>query len=130
MTEGGSIVTVTFLGSRWVVHNYNTMGVAKASLEEAVRILAINMGQRNIRVNGISSGPIRTLAASGVNDFVKLLRFSEKYSPLRRNVSTAEVGATTAFLLSDRASAVTGQILDVDAGLSIVVGQMPEVQEL
>jgi enoyl-[acyl-carrier protein] reductase I len=129
MMEGrkASLVTLTYLGSVRVVPHYNTMGLAKASLEAAVRYLASNLGPRGIRVNGISAGPIKTLAAAGISGFGKILKFVEEHAPLRRNVTIDEVGNVAAFLLSDLASAVTGEILYVDSGFSQVVGGMPLV---
>jgi len=106
------------------VPHYNTMGLAKASLEAAVRYLASNLGPRGIRVNGISAGPIKTLAAAGIAGFGKILKFVEEHAPLRRNVTIDEVGNVAAFLLSELASAVTGEILYVDSGFSQVVGGM------
>jgi enoyl-[acyl-carrier protein] reductase I len=119
-----SLVTLTYLGAERVVPHYNTMGLAKASLEAAVRYLAANLGPQGIRVNGISAGPIKTLAASGIAGFGKILKFVEEHAPLRRNVTTDEVGNVAAFLLSDLASAVTGEIVYVDSGFSQVVGGM------
>jgi enoyl-[acyl-carrier protein] reductase I len=116
-----SLVTLTYLGAERVVPNYNTMGLAKASLEASVRYLAATLGPQGIRVNGISAGPIKTLAASGISGFSKILKFVEEQAPLRRNVTTEEVGNVAAFLLSDLASAVTGEIVYVDAGFSHVV---------
>ncbi|HEV8105926.1 MAG TPA: enoyl-ACP reductase FabI [Burkholderiales bacterium] len=126
MMEGrsASLVTLTYLGSVRVVPHYNTMGLAKASLEAAVRYLAANLGPQGIRVNGISAGPIKTLAAAGISGFGKILKFVEQHAPLRRNVTIDEVGNVAAFLLSDLASAVTGEILYVDSGFSQVVGGM------
>jgi enoyl-[acyl-carrier protein] reductase I len=98
------------------------MGLAKASLEAAVRYLAANLGPKGIRVNGISAGPIKTLAAAGIGGFGKILKFVEQHAPLRRNVTTEDVGNAAAFLLSDLAAAITGEILYVDAGFSHVVG--------
>jgi len=119
--KDASLLTLTYLGSERVVPNYNTMGLAKASLEAAVRYLAASLGPRGIRVNGISAGPIKTLAAAGIGGFGKILKFVEQNAPLRRNVTTEEVGNVSAFLLSDLASAVTGEILHVDSGFSHVV---------
>ena len=119
-----ALVTLTYLGAERVVPNYNTMGLAKASLEASVRYLAANLGPHGIRVNGISAGPIKTLAASGISGFSKILKFVEQHAPLRRNVTTEEVGNVAAFLLSDLASAVTGEILYVDSGFSHVVAGM------
>jgi enoyl-[acyl-carrier protein] reductase I len=119
MEGGGSIVALTYLGSERVVPKYNVMGVAKAALESSIRYLAYDLGRLNIRVNGISAGPIKTLAASGVDDFNTLLGFVEKNSPLRRNVTTEEVGNTAAFLCSDLASGINGEITYVDGGFGI-----------
>ena len=116
-----AMVTLTYLGAERVVPNYNTMGLAKASLEASVRYLAASLGPKGIRVNGISAGPIKTLAAAGISGFGKILKFVEEHAPLRRNVTTEEVGNVAAFLLSDLASAVTGEILYVDSGFSHVV---------
>src|SRR3954468_8373513 len=116
-----ALLTLTYLGAERVVPNYNTMGLAKASLEAAVRYLAATLGPRGIRVNGISAGPIKTLAAAGIGGFGKILKFVEEHAPLRRNVTIEDVGNAAAFLLSDMAAAVTGEILYVDAGFSHVV---------
>ena len=120
-----SLLTLTYLGAQRVVPNYNTMGLAKASLEASVRYLAASLGPRGIRVNGISAGPIKTLAASGIAGFGKILKFVEEHAPLRRNVTTEDVGNAAAFLLSELAAAVTGEILYVDAGFSHVVAGIP-----
>jgi enoyl-[acyl-carrier protein] reductase I len=119
-----SLVTLTYLGAERVVPHYNTMGLAKASLEAAVRYLAANLGPQGIRVNGISAGPIKTLAASGISGFGKILKFVEEQAPLRRNVTIDDVGNVAAFLLSELAGAVTGEILHVDSGFSRVVSGM------
>jgi len=119
--KNSSLLTLTYLGAARVVPNYNTMGIAKASLEAAVRYLAASLGPQGIRVNGISAGPIKTLAAAGISGFGKILKFVEEHAPLRRNVTTEDVGNAAAFLLSDLAAAVTGEILYVDAGFSHVV---------
>ncbi len=116
-----SFVTMTYLGSVRVLPNYNTMGLAKASLEAAVRYMAASLGPRGIRVNGVSAGPIKTLAAAGIGGFSKSLKYVEMNAPLRRNVTTEEVGNATAFLLSDLASAITGEIMYVDCGFSQVI---------
>jgi enoyl-[acyl-carrier protein] reductase I len=121
-----SLVTLTYLGAERVVPNYNTMGLAKASLEASVRYLAASLGPKGVRVNGISAGPIKTLAASGIAGFGKILKFVEDNAPLRRNVTTEDVGNVAAFLLSDLAAAVTGEILYVDSGFSHVVGGIGE----
>ncbi len=120
--RNASLVTLTYLGAARVVPHYNAMGLAKASLEAAVRYLAAQLGPMGIRVNGISAGPIKTLAAAGISGFGKILKFVEEQAPLRRNVTIEEVGNVAAFLLSDLASAVTGEIVYVDAGFSHVVG--------
>ena len=114
-----SLVTMTYLGSERAFPSYNVMGPAKASLEANVRYLSQSLGPRGIRVNAISAGPIKTLAAAGIGNFGKLLAFSEKLSPLRRNVTTDEVGNVAAFLLSELASGVTGEITYVDAGFNV-----------
>jgi enoyl-[acyl-carrier protein] reductase I len=116
--RNGALLTLTYLGSERAFVNYNVMGLAKASLEANVRYLAQSLGPRGIRVNAVSAGPIKTLAAAGIGSFGKLLSFSEKQSPLRRNVSIDEVGNVAAFLLSDLASGVTGEITFVDAGFN------------
>ena len=121
LSKNASLLTLTYLGAERVVPNYNTMGLAKASLEAAVRYMASSLGPRGIRVNGISAGPIKTLAAAGIGGFGKILKFVEEHAPLRRNVTTEDVGNAAAFLLSDMAAAVTGEILYVDSGFSHVV---------
>lgn len=122
MTEGGSIVTLTYLGGERVVPNYNVMGVAKAALDAIVKYLANDLGPYNIRVNAISAGPIRTLAAKGVKDFNSIFKVIEEKAPLRRPVSQEEVGQTALYLLSDMASGVTGEIIHVDSGFHILGG--------
>ena len=119
-----SVLTLTYLGSEKVVPNYNTMGLAKASLEASVRYLANALGPMGIRANAISAGPIKTLAASGIKDFGSILKFVEANAPLRRNVTIEDVGNVAAFLLSDLAAGVTGEITHVDAGFSTVVPGM------
>ena len=120
-----SLVTLTYLGAERVVPNYNTMGLAKASLEAAVRYMAASLGPKGVRVNGISAGPIKTLAAMGIGGFGKILKFVEENAPLRRNVTIDDVGNVAAFLLSDLANGVTGEITYVDNGFNTVVGGMP-----
>ena len=120
MNNGGSLVTLTYYGSEKVMPHYNVMGVAKAALEASVRYMAEDLGKRAIRVNAISAGPIKTLAASGIGDFRYILKWSEYNSPLRRNVRQDEVGNAALFLLSDLGSSVTGENLHVDGGYHIV----------
>ncbi len=124
--RAGALLTLTYLGADRVVPNYNTMGLAKASLEASVRYLAASLGPRGLRVNGISAGPIRTLASAGIKDFGKILDFVEQNAPLRRNVTIDDVGNTAAFLLSDLAAGITGEITYVDSGFSHVVAGMSE----
>jgi enoyl-[acyl-carrier protein] reductase I len=119
MTEGGSILTLTYYGSTKVFPNYNVMGVAKAALEATVRYLAASLGSKNIRVNAISAGPIKTLAARGIGDFTKILEAVEQRAPLHRNVDQLEVGNTALFLSSPLASGITGEITFVDAGFNV-----------
>ena len=120
MNEGGSIVTLTYLGSERVLPNYNIMGVAKAALEASVRYAAVDMGKQGVRVNAISSGPIKTLAAAGIGDFRTILRWNELNAPLQRNVHQTEVGNMALSLLSDLGSAVTGEVLHVDCGYNTI----------
>lgn len=120
MTDGGSIVTLTYLGGVRVVPNYNVMGIAKAGLEMTVRYLAAEMGKENIRVNAISAGPIRTLASSAIGGILDMIHHVEEIAPLGRTVTQTEVGNATAFLCSDLSSGITGQILYVDAGYAIM----------
>jgi len=120
--RAGALLTLTYLGAERVVPNYNTMGLAKASLEASVRYLAANLGPKGIRVNAISAGPIKTLAASGIAGFGRILKFVEDNAPMRRNVTTDQVGNASAFLLSDLAAGITGEVIMVDGGFSRVVG--------
>lgn len=120
MTDGGSVVTLTYYGSEKVIPHYNVMGVAKAALEASVRYLAVDLGRNNIRVNAVSAGPIKTLAASGIGDFRYILKWNELNSPLKRTVSIEEVGNTALYLLSDLGSGVTGEVHHVDAGYHVV----------
>lgn len=120
MTDGGSIVTLTYLGGVQVIPNYNVMGIAKAALEMNVRYLASELGANNIRVNGISAGPIRTLASSAVGGILDMIHHVEEVAPLKRTVTQTEVGNTAAFLCSDLSSGITGQILYVDSGYNIM----------
>ncbi|MEC2077085.1 enoyl-ACP reductase FabI [Metabacillus fastidiosus] len=120
MTEGGSIVTLTYLGGERVLPNYNVMGVAKASLEASVRYLASDLGKDGIRVNSISAGPIRTLSAKGIGDFNSILKQIEERAPLRRTTTPEEVGDTAAFLFSDLARGITGENIHVDSGYHVI----------
>jgi enoyl-[acyl-carrier protein] reductase I len=120
MTNGGSLLTLTYYGAEKVMPHYNVMGVAKAALEASVRYLAEDLGKKNIRVNALSAGPIKTLAASGVGDFRYILKWNELNSPLRRTVTISDVGDSALFLLSDLARGVTGEIMHVDSGYHIV----------
>lgn len=120
MTEGGSIVTMTYLGAERAIRNYNVMGVAKAALEASVRYLANDLGPHNIRVNAISAGPIRTLAAKGIKDFNSILKLVEERAPLRRATEAAEVGDTAMFLISQLSRGITGETIYVDSGYNIV----------
>lgn len=130
MTDGGSMLTLTYYGAeKWMPH-YNVMGVAKAALEASVRYLAADLGPNNIRVNAISAGPIKTLAASGIGDFRYILKWNELNSPLRRTVTIEEVGDSAAFLLSDMGRGVTGEIIHVDAGYHVVGMKNPDAPDL
>jgi enoyl-[acyl-carrier protein] reductase I len=119
MTEGGSIVTLTYLGGERVVKNYNVMGVAKASLDASVKYLANDLGKEQIRVNAISAGPIRTLSAKGVGGFNDVLKEMEDHAPLKRTVTQEEVGDTALFLMSDLSKGITGELLHVDGGYHV-----------
>ena len=134
MNDGGSLLTLTYCGAERVMPHYNVMGVAKAALEASVRYLAADLGEQNIRVNAISAGPIKTLAASAIGDFRYILKWNEYNSPLHRNVDTDQVGGSALYLLSDLSSGVTGEVHHVDSGYH-VVGMMstqaaPEVAEM
>jgi len=120
MTEGGAIITLTYLGGERVVQNYNVMGVAKASLDASVKYLANDLGKDGIRVNAISAGPIRTLSAKGISDFNSVLKMIEERAPMRRSVTPEDVGNAALFLLSDLATAITGETLHVDSGFNII----------
>lgn len=124
--RNGALLTLTYLGAEKAMSNYNTMGLAKASLEASVRYLAANLGPEGIRSNGISAGPIKTLAASGIKDFSSILKVVEANAPLRRNVTIEQVGHVAAFLLSDLSAGVTGEIIHVDSGFSNVVAGLIE----
>ena len=130
MPNGGSMITLTYYGSeKWMPH-YNVMGVAKAALEASVRYLAADLGAKNIRVNAISAGPIKTLAASGIGDFRYILKWNEYNAPLRRTVTIEEVGDTAVYLLSDMGRGVTGEITHVDAGYHIVGMKHPDAPDI
>ena len=120
MPNGGSILTLSYYGAEKVVPHYNVMGLAKAALESSVKYLAMDLGPENIRVNAISAGPIKTLAASGIGDFRYILKWNELNSPMKRNVTIEEVGGGALYLLSDLASGVTGEIHHVDAGYNVI----------
>lgn len=120
MTEGGSLLTLTYYGAEQVMPHYNVMGVAKAALEASVKYLAADLGKDNIRVNAISAGPIKTLAASGIGDFRFILKWNELNAPLKRNVTIGDIGRSGLFLLSDLGSGVTGETLHVDSGYHTV----------
>ncbi len=130
MNSGGSMLTLTYYGAeKWMPH-YNVMGVAKAALEASVRYLAADLGEKNIRVNAISAGPIKTLAASGIGDFRYILRWNEYNAPLRRTVTTEEVGESAVYLLSPMSRGVTGEILHVDSGYHIVGMKNPSAPDI
>jgi enoyl-[acyl-carrier protein] reductase I len=120
MTDGGSIISLTYLGSQKVVPNYNVMGLCKAALESSIKYLAHDMGSNNIRINGISAGPIRTLAASGINDFKSMLTMHQMVAPLKRNTTLQDVAGSAVYLLSNLSSGVTGEIHYVDCGYNIM----------
>lgn len=130
MTAGGAMLTLTYYGAeKWMPH-YNVMGVAKAALEASVRYLAADLGEKNIRVNAISAGPIKTLAASGIGDFRYILKWNEYNAPLRRSVTIEEVGESAAFLLSPMARGITGEIMHVDAGYHVVGMKNPAAPDI
>ncbi|HRQ82659.1 MAG TPA: enoyl-ACP reductase FabI [Azospirillaceae bacterium] len=134
MTNGGSLLTLSYLGAERVIPHYNVMGVAKAALEASVRYLAVDLGGKNIRVNSISAGPIKTLAASGIGDFRQILRWNELNAPLKRNVTIGDVGGAGLFLLSDLGAGVTGENMHVDSGYHVVgmlaVDEAPKTAQL
>ncbi len=130
MRPGGAMLTLSYLGAERVTPHYNVMGVAKAALEASVRYLATDLGVQNIRVNAISAGPIRTLAASGIGDFRYILRWNEYNSPLRRNVTIEEVGGAGVYLLSDLARGVTGEVHHVDSGYHVVGMKNPDAPDI
>jgi enoyl-[acyl-carrier protein] reductase I len=120
MAEGGSLVTLTYYGAEKVMPHYNVMGVAKAALEASVRYLAVDLGNQNIRVNAISAGPVRTLAAAGIGDFRYILKWNQYNAPLKRNTTLEDVGGAGVYLLSNLSSGVTGEVLHVDSGYHVV----------
>jgi len=130
MEPGGSLLTLTYIGAERVTPHYNVMGVAKAALEASVRYLAADLGGANIRVNAISAGPIKTLAASGIGDFRDILRWNQYNSPLRRNVTIEEVGGAGVYLLSDLSAGVTGEVHHVDCGYHIVGMKNPDAPDI
>ena len=130
MPNGGSILTLTYYGAEKVIPHYNVMGVAKAALETSVQYLAVDLGRDGVRVNAISAGPIKTLAASGIGDFRYILKWNEYNAPLRRTVTIGEVGETAAYLISDMSRGMTGEILHVDAGYHVVGMKNPEAPDL
>ena len=120
MTDGGAMITLTYFGAERVMPHYNVMGVAKAALEASIRYLAVDMGDQGVRVNGLSAGPMKTLAASGIGDFRYILKWNQYNSPLRRNVTLEDVGGAGVYLLSDLSTGVTGEVHHVDCGYNIV----------
>jgi enoyl-[acyl-carrier protein] reductase I len=134
MADGGAMLTLTYSGAERVMPHYNVMGVAKAALEASVKYLAADLGKRNIRVNAISAGPIRTLASAGIGDFRYILKWNELNAPMRRNVTIEDVGGAALYLLSDLAPGVTGEVLHVDSGYHVVgmlaVDAAPKVAEM
>jgi enoyl-[acyl-carrier protein] reductase I len=130
MEAGGSLLTLSYLGAERVTPHYNVMGVAKAALEASVRYMATDLGERGIRVNAISAGPIKTLAASGIGDFRYILRWNQYNAPLRRNVTIEEVGGSGLYLLSDLAAGVTGEVHHVDSGYHIVGMKNPDAPDI
>ncbi|WP_114810641.1 enoyl-ACP reductase FabI [Paraburkholderia kururiensis] len=129
LSPEASLLTLSYLGAERAIPNYNTMGLAKAALEASVRYMAVSLGGKSVRVNGISAGPIKTLAASGIKSFGKILDFVEHNAPLKRNVTIEQVGNTAAFLLSELASGITAEIVHVDSGFNAVVGGMAPTEE-
>ena len=120
LNPGSSVMALTYYGAQKVITNYNVMGVAKAALEASVRYLAVDLGEKNVRINAISAGPIKTLAASGISDFKKIFNHIEEHAPLKRNVTTDDVGGVAVFLASPLSSSVTGEVLFVDCGYNIL----------
>ena len=130
MKPGGSIITLTYLGAEKVIPHYNVMGIAKAALESSVRYLAADLGNQDIRVNAISAGPIKTLAAAGIGDFRYILKWNEYNSPLKRNITLDDVGKAAVFLLSDLGSGTSGEVLHVDCGYHLVGMKSPDAPDI
>jgi enoyl-[acyl-carrier protein] reductase I len=130
LKDGGSLITMTYHGANKVMPHYNVMGVAKAALEASVRYLAVDLGEKNIRVNAISAGPIKTLAASGIGDFRYILKWNEYNSPLRRNTTIWDVGGAGVYLLSELSSGTTGEVLYVDSGYHVVGMKRPDAPDI
>jgi len=130
MQDGGSLLTLTYYGAERVMPHYNVMGVAKAALEASVRYLAMDLGDRNIRVNALSAGPVKTLAASGIGDFRYILKWNQYNSPLKRNVTLEDVGGAGLYLLSDLSSGVTGETHHVDSGYHVVGMKRPDAPDI
>ena len=130
MPDGGSLVTLTYYGAEKVMPHYNVMGVAKAALEASVRYIAKDLGKDRVRVNAVSAGPIKTLAASGIGDFRYILKWNEYNSPLRRNVTTDEVGNSLLYLFSDLSSAVTGEVHHVDSGYHVIGMKLEDAPDI
>lgn len=130
MTDGGSLLTLTYYGAEKVMPHYNVMGLAKAALEASVRYLAVDLGDRNIRVNAISAGPVKTLAASGIGDFRYILKWNELNAPLKRNTTLEDVGGSAVYLISDLSSGTTGEIIHVDSGYHVVGMKSPDAPDI
>ena len=130
MNDGGSMLTLSYYGAEKVIPHYNVMGIAKAALEASVMYLAADLGDRAIRVNGISAGPVKTLAASGIGDFRYILKWNEYNAPLKRNTNLNDVGGAALFLLSNLSSGTTGEILHVDSGYHVVGMKSPDAPDI
>ena len=130
MNDGGSMLTLSYYGAEKVIPHYNVMGVAKAALEASVMYLSADLGDRAIRVNGISAGPVKTLAASGIGDFRYILKWNEYNAPLKRNTNLKDVGGAALFLLSNLSSGTTGEILHVDSGYHVVGMKSPDAPDI
>ena len=130
MNDGGSMLTLSYYGAEKVIPHYNVMGVAKAALEASVMYLSADLGDRAIRVNGISAGPVKTLAASGIGDFRYILKWNEYNAPLKRNTNLNDVGGAALFLLSNLSSGTTGEILHVDSGYHVVGMKSPDAPDI